>query len=380
MKTTRLFLASLVFIGLSTKSNAQATTANSTNTVTATAYLGSGATSNFDVQFRRNNVAAGRLATTFTNFGVNSQAMPSSVSIGVGAGQFSSGTGFNTYIGQNAGKGISATVLNTGNYNTYIGSSANGFGSKNTVIGANSLSNGNGSSNTIIGSEASINGSGSILIGSFAGRGGSSSFGNQNIFIGNGTGYEDGEHGDKNIFIGHGAGFTESNGNTLVIDNAGETWNPFIWGDMLNDNLKFHTKVGIGPGGNVYDSFGIFPNNASGVNVANYNLFVKGGILTEEVRVSLASTWADYVFAKDYILKPLSEVERFINTNGHLPNVPSAKQVKEEGVELGEMAKIQQEKIEELTLYVIEQNKINESQAKEIEVLKAQMKAILERQ
>lgn len=290
--------------------------------------------------------------------------MPNSVSIGVGAGQFSSGTGFNTYIGQNAGRGDSASVLNSGTHNTYLGASTYSLGSYNTIIGSN----------------ASINGSNSILIGYLAGHAGSASTGSYNIIIGNNAGYEDGAHGDKNIFIGHGAGFTEGNGNTLVIDNAGETWNPFIWGDMLNDNLKFHTKVGIGPGGNVYDSFGNFPTTAATVNVSNYNLFVKGGILTEEVRVSLASTWADYVFAKDYKLKPLSEVERFINTNGHLPNVPSAKQVKEEGVELGEMAKIQQEKIEELTLYVIEQNKINESQAKEIKVLKAQMKAILERQ
>lgn len=239
------------------------------------------------------------------------------------------------------------------------------------------MTNSSGSNNTIIGSNSGLNsGSNSILIGYLSGRNG---VGNENIFIGNNTGVEDAYHGNKNIFIGHGSGFTEGDyGNKLVIDNAGETDRAFIWGDMQNDLLKFHAKVAIGGTGTL--NFGNFPTTAATVNVANYSLFVKGGILTEEVRVSLASTWADYVFAKDYKLKPLSEVERFINTNGHLPNVPSAKQVKEEGVELGEMAKIQQEKIEELTLYVIEQNKINESQAKEIEVLKAQMKAILERQ
>ncbi len=138
-----------IFIGLSTKSNAQATTASATNTVTATAYLGSGATSNFDVQFKRNNVPAGKLATTFTNLGVNSLAMPNSVSIGVGAGQFSSGTGFNTYIGQNAGKGISATALNSGNNNTLIGNLAghqNQSGNGNVCIGSLAgLSNQNGS-------------------------------------------------------------------------------------------------------------------------------------------------------------------------------------------------------------------------------------------
>ena len=169
MKTTRLFLASLVFIGLSTKSNAQATTASTTNTVTATAYLGSGATSNFDVQFKRNNVPAGKLATTFTNFGVNSLAMPNSVSIGVGAGQFSSGTGFNTYIGQNAGRGR-ATFLNSGTYNTFIGNSS---GDTNS-----------GSNNIIIGHAS-----------------GNANEGNKNIFIGNFSGADDGTSGNGNILL-----------------------------------------------------------------------------------------------------------------------------------------------------------------------------------
>ena len=82
--------------------------------------------------------------------------------------------------------------------------------------------------------------------------------------------------------------------------------------------------------------------------------------------------WADYVFANNYNLKPLNEVEAFIKKNGHLPNVPSATEVKENGLELGEMSKIQQEKIEELTLYLIEQKK-------EIETLKLQVKLLLEK-
>jgi hypothetical protein len=101
------------------------------------------------------------------------------------------------------------------------------------------------------------------------------------------------------------------------------------------------------------------PTTIGSANTSAYRLFVKGGILTDELRV--ATGWADYVFAKDYNLKPLSEVENFIEANGHLPNVPSAKQVEIEGISVGEMAKIQQEKIEELTLYIIELNKRIES-------------------
>ena len=73
MKTPQFFFSVLVasFLGATTLVNAQATSVSSTNTVTTNAYIGSGATSNFDVQFRRNNVNSGRLATTFTAFGLN---------------------------------------------------------------------------------------------------------------------------------------------------------------------------------------------------------------------------------------------------------------------------------------------------------------------
>ena len=65
-------------------------------------------------------------------------------------------------------------------------------------------------------------------------------------------------------------------------------------------------------------------------------------------------------------------ISLFVKSNHHLPGIAPAKQMEEEGIELGEMAKVQQEKIEELTLYLIQQNK-------EIEELKAQMKLILEK-
>lgn len=97
-----------------------------------------------------------------------------------------------------------------------------------------------------------------------------------------------------------------------------------------------------------------------------YELFVKKGIRTQKVKVDLAAgVWADYVFEKDYDLKSLEEVEAFINENGHLPNVLSAEEVKNEGLNLGEMDAKLLEKIEELTLYVIELKKeINELKAR----------------
>lgn len=90
-----------------------------------------------------------------------------------------------------------------------------------------------------------------------------------------------------------------------------------------------------------------------------YKLFVKDGIRTEKVKVDIAATngWADYVFAKDYKLMPLKELDRFINTNGHLPEVPTTEEAIKNGIELKEMNILLLKKIEELTLYTIEQQK-----------------------
>ncbi|WP_048501488.1 hypothetical protein [Chryseobacterium sp. BLS98] len=92
---------------------------------------------------------------------------------------------------------------------------------------------------------------------------------------------------------------------------------------------------------------------------SNYRLFVKDGIKTEKVKVDVASAngWADYVFKKDYKLNSLEYVEKHIEEKGHLPNIPSAKEVVENGINLGEMNAKLLEKIEELTLYVIKLNK-----------------------
>lgn len=91
----------------------------------------------------------------------------------------------------------------------------------------------------------------------------------------------------------------------------------------------------------------------------NYIFYVRKGIKAEQVKVEIASAngWADYVFKKDYKLNSLETVEKHIDEKGHLPNIPSAKEVKENGINLGEMDAKLLEKIEELTLYVIQLNK-----------------------
>jgi hypothetical protein len=125
----------------------------------------------------------------------------------------------------------------------------------------------------------------------------------------------------------------------------------------------------------------IISNGNVGIGTTNPDskLTVKGKIHAEEVKIDLAVP-ADYVFEKyytgesslkpDYKLLILTEVEKFTQANHHLPNVPSAKEIKENGLLLGEMSNILLQKIEELTLYAIEQQKENNLQSKEIETLK----------
>jgi hypothetical protein len=101
---------------------------------------------------------------------------------------------------------------------------------------------------------------------------------------------------------------------------------------------------------NVSDVFGIWSTNGKLLQVNSDGL-----LLVREIKLN--QTWADYVFEKQYPLMSLSELEKFVIKNKHLPNVPTAKEIEENGIGLSETNRIFIEKIEELTLYLIEQNK-----------------------
>ncbi len=106
-------------------------------------------------------------------------------------------------------------------------------------------------------------------------------------------------------------------------------------------------------------------NVGIGTNNPTYKLSVLGNIRSTEVVVETG--WADYVFDKNYQLKPLYEVEAFIQQNNHLPNIPTAAEIEKNGLHLGDTQKRMMEKIEELTLYLIQQQK-------EIDTLKKKLK------
>ncbi|KXX71264.1 tail fiber protein [Flammeovirga sp. SJP92] len=114
-------------------------------------------------------------------------------------------------------------------------------------------------------------------------------------------------------------------------------------------------------------------------NLSDFKLSVKGKIRAEEVKVYTG--WADYVFEEDYNLKTLSEVEAHIKEHKHLPDVPSAKEVEENGVNVGETEAMLLRKIEELTLYTIEQEKeISnlKNELREVQDLKNELKSLKE--
>lgn len=102
-------------------------------------------------------------------------------------------------------------------------------------------------------------------------------------------------------------------------------------------------------------------NVGTSLNTAGYIVRIGGKMICEEVKVKLISSgWPDYVFSDKYKLPTLQELQSFIQKNKHLPNIPSAAEVEKEGIDLGDMQKRMMEKIEELTLYILQLEKKNQ--------------------
>lgn len=167
----------------------------------------------------------------------------------------------------------------------------------------------------------------------------------------------------QNIYAANDLVTYSGGGKLFVINTAAGSTNAFMVANGTESNKLFYVK-----------------NNGK-VQIGNistpgsYKLYVETGILTEKLKVALKTStdWADYVFANNYQLKPLAEVEAFVKENKHLPNVPSAQElVNDGGVDVGQMLAKQMQKIEELTLYVIDLNKQNEVLKAEVSALKKQ--------
>jgi hypothetical protein len=373
------------------------------NAIDGTDFLGS--TNDFDVVFKRNNVAAGRLNSNNTFFGVNAGTVNTAIwNVGIGLQAMRD----NTTGAQNVAVGTNTLLTNiSGSYNTAFGFAAlqNNKADGNLGLGSYALHNntgvplsGSGSYNVALGDNSLFNntlGSRNVAIGASAlgGLNGAQANASFNLAIGYGAmqnlssgtgntvlGYEAGVNktsGSGNIYIGNQAGKAASGtaeSDALYISNNSST-NPLIKGSFHATApwVKFNVKVAPGsptptttgylaigdfdtaPGGAGAGGMGL-PSNFTG---GPYRLYVQDGIMTEKLKVALRNSadWADYVFAPNYKLAPLEEVEKFIKANNHLPNVPSADEMAENGIDVTKTSAKLMEKIEELTLYIIELNK-----------------------
>jgi hypothetical protein len=143
--------------------------------------------------------------------------------------------------------------------------------------------------------------------------------------------------------------------------NSGNYWVDVVFippnpiSGTLNYVAKFTTANTIANSA-IYESGGKVGIGSVSVNESGYKLFVEHGVRTRKIKVD-QQTWADYVFEKNYPLASLPEVEQYIQQHKHLPDVPSAKEVEANGLNLGDNQAVLLRKIEELTLYLIEQNK-----------------------
>lgn len=133
-----------------------------------------------------------------------------------------------------------------------------------------------------------------------------------------------------------------------------------------------HTAYFNGDGLNYYKG-----NVAIGTDdTKGYRLAVNGDAIFTKVKVKPIGNWPDYVFQSTYRLRPLSELEQFIQQHHHLPEVASAEEVAQNGLDVGDSQATLLKKIEELTLYVIEQNKKLEMQDQKLQQLDRSMREL----
>ncbi|GAB3985700.1 hypothetical protein GCM10028807_01520 [Spirosoma daeguense] len=344
--------------------------------------------------------------------GYNNTSGIGNLFLGQQAGANSNGS-YNLFMGNGAGSASTTGEGNaaigdgalynsaTGNSNTAIGRYAgiNNLGSNNTFIGmaATNPVNLNLTNATAIGYNASVTASNAMILGNTS----------VNVGIGNSSPNNKLEI-TKGVSNQSGLRFTNlNNSSPATMLNQYKFLSVNEQGDVVMASVNSSAREGVAE--TLWQRKGSFLQSTQneaviiGNNVAHtpsgYKLFVEEGILTEKVKVAVKNTsdWSDYVFGDTYQLKELSEVERYVKANKHLPGLPSASEVVEKGIDVAKMDAKLLEKIEELTLYSIEQQKENQAlkdkvaklekqhseislqQRKEIDEIKALVKQLLEK-
>jgi trimeric autotransporter adhesin len=308
------------------------------------------------------NTTGGRNVFFGTYSGTNNTIGEDNFFLGYNSGAGNISGSFNCYLGTQAGNTA------TGNYNTFIGYAAGAgvaTGTQNTYVGYGA----NGSAGLVnavaIGYGATATANSTVVLGEAA------------TTI-TGKGLSAGNSGLRFANLNSTSAATAIGGSKVLTVDAS--------GNVILATLNAGTLNSIGSNGPVAESTwknqdGYLYNNSTNGVVINGSglegnaLIVKGGVLSKEVNVKIdgSDSWPDYVFKPNYKRMTLEEVERFININGHLPNVPSATEMAQTGNNLGKTDIKLLEKVEELTLYLLEMKKANDAQSAEIQSLKNQM-------
>ena len=182
------------------------------------------------------------------------------------------------------------------------------------------------------------------------------------------SGYIQGDSSDLVINAYRKAYGTSASSGNLILQVGGSNGGPY-------SPLYYAGNVGIGaaePTAKLHVNGNMLIG--SGTPATGYSLSVNGKVIAEEVRVELDNSWPDYVFENNYELRSLPQVEKYIQKFGHLPGIPSATVVQKEGIALGDMNRRLLEKIEELTLYLIEQNKVLSELKQKVQTLETKQR------
>ncbi|MVM36329.1 hypothetical protein GO755_40375 [Spirosoma sp. HMF4905] len=345
---------------------------------------------------------------------------------------------YNVFTGAFAGQANTAGYSNVfsgyqaGNVNTIGGSNlfdgyqagyTNTTGSLNVFSGWQAgYSNTSGGTNTFSGAQAGYSnteGNGNVFIGNLTGS--SNTTGNFNTFTGTYAGTSN-TTGESNVFYGYGAGASNKTGsNNIIIGPQSGTAittsddNVLIGYNSQADN-GLYNAIAIGANSRVSISNALILGNQANVGIGTSAPTARLQVRSEQsnesgvrfeqltskspsvlstdqfltvneqgdvvkgryqLRINNTSEWSDKVFAPDYNLQSLAEVKKYIDANQHLPGVPSAEQVVHDGVDLVKMNATLLEKVEELTLYSIEQDKKAQKQEERIDQLEQLLKQLL---
>jgi trimeric autotransporter adhesin len=311
-------------------------------------------------QSGRNNISGFDNSFVGVYAGYNNTTGQRNIFLGTSAGYGNTTGDYNAAFGANSASGNT-----TGSRNLMLGASAgytNTTGSDNTYIGFLAAGTPALSNVTAIGSGATASASNTVVLGNAA-----TTITGQGL-AGSGLRFPNLTSGSAVTSVPGGRVLSvDGSGNVVLVQLSTTPGATLSVGQPVSDNWK--------------EADGYLYNNSTngvvikGTGLDGNSLIVKGGVLSKEVNVKVegSESWPDYVFQPSYKRMSLDEVEKFITVNKHLPNVPSAAEMAITGNNLGKTDVKLLEKVEELTLYLLEMKKANDAQSAEIQSLKNQM-------